>query len=152
MHNGTTTYNQANKVATPVTSAMLAAAVIKNDAAGATGNVTVFQGPKRPACKNAVVTHIFSMTNCGPWNSVSFDTINRNHNVVSKGAFGSDNPIFVLHNTGHVLRLEEDAEGKTVEEALDFYAEEGVVAYKGYGTDLFVSVEGLHRSVAKTEA
>ncbi len=149
MTNGTTNYKQANQIATPVTSAMLAAAIIKNDAAGATGKVTVFQGRNRQACKNAVVTSIFSMTNCNPWVGVSFDSINRNGNVVDKGAYGGDNPIFVLHNTGHVLRLVLDAERKTVEEAIDYYAEEGVEAHKGYSTDLFVTVKGLHRSVAR---
>ena len=147
MTNGTTNYKQANQIATPVTSAMLAVAIIKNDAAGATGNVTVFQGRNRQACKNAVVTNIFSMTNCNPWVGVSFDTTNRNCKVVNKGAYGGDNPIFVLHNTGHVLRLVQDTERKTVEEAIDYYAEEGVEARKGAYTNLMVTVEGLNRSV-----
>ena len=144
-----TTYKQANENATPVTGAMLAAAVIKNDAAGATGNVTVFPGTNRPACKHAVVTSIFSMTNVRPCTTISFDSINRNGDVVDKGAWDFDSPIFVLANTGLVLRLVKNEEGMTVDEAIEFYAAEGIEASKGYSSDLYVSVEGLHTSVGR---
>jgi len=58
-----------------------------------------------------------------------------------------DSPVFALHNTGQVLTLVDDEETQTVEEAIAYFAEEGVEAHAPGSSGLFVSVDGLRESV-----